>query len=115
MSDQEAAAGQWRAGSPPHPWDGEWFLAETIHGEYVVLRPLPEEFAYDFTTADRTYTKRSNIKRWAQLSGSSYVAPAVPELLRVGYIGSAGLYRTREEAVRNGEQLLRRVYEIKDE
>lgn len=74
----EQAAGCWRDGAPEHPWDSEWFLAETVHGEYVALKPLPDDFSYDFTTADGTYTKRSNIKRWAQLSDSSYIEPEKP-------------------------------------
>lgn len=69
------AAGQWREGAPPHPWDSEWFLAETTDGHYVVLRTLPEDFTYDFTTVDETYLMRHKIKRWAQLSDSDYVQP----------------------------------------
>jgi hypothetical protein len=68
-------AGQWREGAPPHPWDSEWFLAETTDGHYAVLRPLPEDFTYDFTTVDETYLMRHKIKRWAQLSDSDYVQP----------------------------------------
>lgn len=70
-----AAAGQWREGAPPHPWDSEWFLAD-VGGAYAVLRPLPEEYSYDFTTADATYFMRHRVKRWAQLSGSQFIQPA---------------------------------------
>ena len=75
----ENAAGQWRDGAPINPRDSEWFLAQTVGGEYVVLRPLPEEYTYDFTTADGTYLMGDRVKRWAQLSVSNYVEPtAVP-------------------------------------
>lgn len=69
----EPAAGSWIDGSPPAPWDDEWFLASTIYGHKIALKPLPEEYAYDFTTADGTYMMRASIKKWAQLSTSQYV------------------------------------------
>lgn len=69
----EPAAGPWIDGSPPAPRDGEWFLASTIYGDKVALKPLPEENAFDFTTADGTYMMRASIKKWAQLSTSQYV------------------------------------------
>lgn len=75
----ETAAGVWHEGSPPNPWDSEWFLAKMIQGSFVVLRPLPEEYTYDFTTADGTYVMRNSIARWAQLSGSEYKAPSSTE------------------------------------
>lgn len=71
----------WRDGAPEHPWDKEWFIAETIHGDRVALRPLEEGGSYDYTTADHTHMKRAIIKRWAQFPDSEYVeAPraAVP-------------------------------------
>lgn len=74
-SEPKPAAGEWREGSPPHPWDSEWFLAEMREGAFVVLRPLPEGYTYDFTTADGTYFMRQSIIKWAQLSGSDYIAP----------------------------------------
>ena len=43
-------------GVPPR-WFYEWFIAKTVDGERVVLRPLPEEHTYDYTTADGTYFK----------------------------------------------------------
>lgn len=75
----ETAAGVWHEGSPPNPWDSEWFLAKMAQGAFVVLRPLPEEYTYDFTTADGTYVMRKSIERWAQLSGSEYKAPSSTE------------------------------------
>lgn len=71
---QAAAAGKWRDGAPPRPWDSEWFLAD-IGGSYAVLRPLPEEYTYDFSTYDGTYFMRHRVQRWAQLSDSQFVQP----------------------------------------
>lgn len=70
---EEPAAGPWIDGSPPSPWGSEAFLAFTVHGDAVVLSPLPEDYAYDFQTADGTYIMRGNIKKWAQLSTSQFV------------------------------------------
>lgn len=73
---QEPAA--WYDGEPPFPQNQEWFIAETVHGDRVVLRPLPEEYSYDYTTADGTYMKAGNIKRWMQFPDSEFVAPQQP-------------------------------------
>lgn len=74
----EAAPGiVWHNGAPPKPWAGEWFLADTTSGP-AVLRALPEEYSYDFKTADDTYIKAANIKRWAQLPDSEFIAPVAP-------------------------------------
>jgi hypothetical protein len=66
---------KWRDGAPPHPWEKEWFIAETTYGDRVVLKALPEEYTYDFKTADDTYIKRDKIKRWMQFPDSFYIAP----------------------------------------
>ena len=65
---------QWRPGAPAHPWGTEWFIAETVQGERLVLRALPEEYAYDFETADATYLKRNLIRRWAQFPDSQFIS-----------------------------------------
>lgn len=62
----------WREGEPPHPWNKEWFIAITIYGDRVVLRALPEEYAYDYTTADGTYIKAEKIKKWMQFPDSEF-------------------------------------------
>lgn len=67
------AAGPWIDGSPPKPWCSESFLAQTACGNKVVLSPLPEEYSYDFQTADGTHMMRGNITKWAQLSTSDFV------------------------------------------
>jgi hypothetical protein len=68
----------WHTGAPPKPWSEEWFIAETIYGDRVVLRSLPDEWTYDFKTADETYIKADRIKRWMQFFDSSYVAYVPP-------------------------------------
>lgn len=65
---------QWRPGAPPHPWDTEWFVAETTYGDRVVLVALPEDYFYDFKTADETHIKRDKIKCWAQFPDSEFIA-----------------------------------------
>ena len=72
----QPVAWQWLDGAPPKPWSGEWFLAETIYGDRVVLRELPNEFTYDFKTADETYIMRERIKRWAQFPDSLFTSAA---------------------------------------
>ena len=63
----------WREGYPPHPYDKEWFIAVTTFGDRVVLRALPEEYTYDFKTADDTYIKRDKIVKWMQFPDSQFV------------------------------------------
>lgn len=74
---QEPAA--WHKGFPPFPQDQEWFIAETIYGERVVLRSLDEgrehKGSYAFTTADRTYMKAEKVKRWMQFPDCEYLPP----------------------------------------
>lgn len=62
----------WMDGAPTKPFCDEWFIAETTYGDRVVLRALPEEYAYDFKTADETYFKADKIKRWMQFPDSTY-------------------------------------------
>jgi hypothetical protein len=66
---------EWREGPPPKPWSQEWFIALTTYGDRVVLRALPEEYTYDFTTADSTYIKADRIAKWMQFPDSSFIAP----------------------------------------
>jgi len=65
----------WTPGYPKHPWDKEWFIAMTTYGDRVVLTALPEEYTYDFKTADETYMKKESIKAWMQFLDSEYVDP----------------------------------------
>jgi hypothetical protein len=67
---------EWRDGAPGKPWADEWFIAETTYGDRVVLTSLPEDWSYDFKTADDTYLKADRIKRWMQFPDSQYIPPA---------------------------------------
>ncbi len=70
----------WHEGSPPFPQDQEWFIAETIYGDRVVLRSLDEgrehKGNYAFKTADQTYMKQEIVKRWMQFPDCEYLPPA---------------------------------------
>ena len=68
---------EWRDGPPPKPWSEEWFIAITTYGDRVVLRALPEEYTYDFKTADETHIKADRIKKWMQFPDSEFIAPAL--------------------------------------
>ncbi len=70
----------WHGGFPPHPWDKEWFIALTTYGDRVVLKALPEEYTYDFKTADDTYIKKEKIAKWMQFPDSNYIALEQPLL-----------------------------------
>lgn len=72
----------WIEGQPPHPWDDEWFLAELINGERVVLKALPNGGPFEYTTSDHTFYLGKLIKRWMQLPDSEYV-PAIGPTNRV--------------------------------
>lgn len=71
----DPVAWHWRNGAPPKPWSDEWFIAETTYGDRVVLRSLPEDWTYDFKTADDTYIKADRVKRWMQFPDSHYIPP----------------------------------------
>lgn len=74
--EEAVPVGQWLKGAPSKPWSEEWFIAVTTYGDRVVLRALPEEYHYDFRTADDTYIKADKIKCWMQFPDSSYLAAA---------------------------------------
>jgi PAS domain-containing protein len=67
--------GQWYDGAPKKPWSLEWFIAETTVGDRVCLVALPDDWTYDFKTADDTYIKRDKIKRWMPFPDSEYIPP----------------------------------------
>lgn len=66
---------KWIDGTPPFPQNQEWFIAITTYGDKVVLRALPEEYAYDYKTADDTYIKAANIRCWMQFPDCEYLPP----------------------------------------
>jgi len=63
----------WHEGYPPKPFCDEWFIAKTTGGDCVVLTALPDEYSYDFKTADETYFKKERVKEWAQFPDSEYI------------------------------------------
>ena len=75
--EQGAVALQWTKGEPPYPYGDEWFIARTLHRYKVVLRSLPKEHSYDYTTADGTYMKRENVTAWMQFPDSKYKSYAL--------------------------------------
>ena len=63
----------WHDGYPNKTYSSEWFIAKLKNGEKAVLRALPEEFTYDFKTADDTYFKKDWVVKWAQFPDSNFV------------------------------------------
>ncbi|WP_164897092.1 MULTISPECIES: MazG-like family protein [Sinorhizobium] len=105
----------WYDGAPGKPWAEEWFIAETTWGDRVVLTALPEEWTYDFKTADDTYIKADKIKRWMQFPDSQYISPAPADTdaaqsesgafdtivaARKAYVDAGAAYNARLEFVR---------------
>lgn len=74
----------WIDGEPLKPYCNEWFIALTTYGDKVVLRALPDEFGYDYKTADETYIKRDKIKAWMQFPDSAYVPFQAPRTYEQG-------------------------------
>lgn len=72
----------WIKGVPEKHWAEEWFIAVLDNGDRVVLKALPEEYSYDFTTADATYFKSYRIKKWMQFPDSQYTAPQQADKVR---------------------------------
>lgn len=66
---------KWRDGEPQSPYNEEWFIAETVFGDKTVLRALPEEYSYDYETADGTYFMGNRIKRWMQFPDGDFYSP----------------------------------------
>ena len=75
IAELEQSAPRWHDGEPPKVYRSEWFIAETIHGDRVVLTELPEENSYDYTTKDGTYMKAWLIKRWMPFHDSEFIPP----------------------------------------
>ncbi len=96
---------KWHVGEPPKPQREEWFIAETIHGDRVVLTALPEEFAYDYKTADDSYLKAQNIRRWMQFPDCEYAPPATPPAADAGQDFDAWMAnpytKVLQESIRN--------------
>lgn len=74
----QGQGGKWIDGYPNKIYASEWFIAQTKNRERVVLTALPEEYAYDFKTADETYIKKENIVRWMQFPDSQFIPALQP-------------------------------------
>lgn len=64
--------GTWNDGVPNKIYAEEWFIAVLDNGDKVVLRSLPEESSYAFTTADATYYRSDKVKKWMQFPTSGF-------------------------------------------
>ncbi|WP_283647722.1 hypothetical protein [Hafnia paralvei] len=62
-------------GEPPKRffYHNDWFVAKVKGGRFAVLRPLPEEYSYDYTTIDGTYFRKDLILGWMQLPDTEYL------------------------------------------
>jgi Lar family restriction alleviation protein len=65
----------WIDGAPSGFRAQEWFIAKTTYGDRVVLRALPDEYAYDFKTADETYIRRDKVAAWMPFPDSEFTPP----------------------------------------
>lgn len=105
LSERQAAmqgqGGDWIEGYPNKIYASEWFIAQTKNRERVVLTALPEEYAYDFTTADETYIKKENIVRWMQFPDSQFI-PAFQPPQPVRSVSDDRLKLIREAVAANG-------------
>lgn len=63
----------WIDGAAPHPYNSEWFIAETTCGDRVVLKALPKIHTYDYKTADETHIGEDLIARWMQFQDSEFI------------------------------------------
>jgi len=111
----KAVAWLWREGEPPFPWSQEWFVAETIYGERVVLRALPEEHTYDYKTADETYMARRNIKRWAQFPDSEYFAAPGAEVAPADLAGSQFAAKSHLQTVQVQAECIKQADAVREQ
>ncbi|ENL0638315.1 hypothetical protein AB4S05_004052 [Klebsiella variicola] len=62
-----------QSGEPPKTYREEWFIARVKGRGFAVLRSLPEECSYDYTTLDATYFRKDLILEWMQLPNSEFL------------------------------------------
>ncbi|BBV76337.1 hypothetical protein STW0522RAO56_23910 [Raoultella planticola] len=60
-------------GEPPKTYRDEWFISRVKGHGFAVLRSLPEEYSYDYTTLDATYFRKDLILEWMQLPNSEFL------------------------------------------
>lgn len=97
-------------GEPPKRffYHNDWFVAKVKGGRFAVLRPLPEEYSYDYTTIDGTYFRKDLILGWMQLPDTEYLpnveTPATDEftreLMAKGVESGAEHFRSRAKCAR---------------
>ena len=77
--------GVWRDGQPDRVSGSEWFIAVDKYEARCVLKALPEDHSYDYTTADETYIKAGNVVKWMQFPVSHFLPPdtAQPQAVTV--------------------------------
>ena len=62
-----------QSGEPPKTYREEWFIARVKGRGFAVLRSLPEEYSYDYTTLDATYFRKDLIIECMQLPNSEFL------------------------------------------
>lgn len=67
--------GEWIDGAPTGFRASEWFIARLKDGTRAVLRALPEEYTYDFKSADETYYKQDWVVKWMPFPDSAFLPP----------------------------------------
>lgn len=61
-------------GEPPQKfYRNEWFIAKMKGHGFAVLKALPEDYSYDYTTLDATYFRKDLILGWMQLPSTEYL------------------------------------------
>ena len=74
-----------QSGEPPKTYREEWFIARVKGHGFAVLRSLPEEYSYDYTTLDATYFRKDLILEWMQLPNSEFLpnvkTPAIDRIV----------------------------------
>ena len=61
-------------GEPPtNFYREEWFIAKVKGHGFAVVKSLPEEYSYDYTTLDATYFRKDLITQWMQLPSTEFL------------------------------------------
>lgn len=96
---------EWHEGPPPKPWSEEWFIALTTFGDRVVLKALPEEWTYDFKTADETHFRADKIAKWMQFPDSDFIAPVKDTVTETDPINNPAHYTSSSAKCECGRQI----------
>lgn len=74
-NEMEQKKFQWNEGLPPRYVANEWFFAKLKNETVAALKALPENYSYDFKTADETYFAKDWIVGWMQTPDTDYLFP----------------------------------------